>query len=359
VSKQTLITPAMQINTGRAPSAANGAPPIGQAVRVDVYFDAATPDVDISMTAIMQNGCFSTVQCIFVDNSLNPATVIIIIPGIQQRIIVNGFSQSLEPIYVSDSAASAPIRVHSENANAIGFPVSIWFSNVPQPFYSKNGLLNSTKNIILTLPIGNVDALHHYSYSVDLTSSMLQYSVPDWRTILIDNSAGFQHIFVNDVTVGAVVGIINPYTIAQIPTLGLGSALYSFTAYDMANNAAQNNVVYGYDVSVIIRSFDAATYFNSIGDIAQYKITTTVALAAGNSFFLYPLYMRKRVTFFAPAIFIGRHNGFSQNAVADARGSFVLTYDFTSVSGTQGILGGNNLDIFSASAQNISIRDIF
>jgi hypothetical protein len=361
VAKQTIITNAMQINTGRAPSGANGAPPIGQAVRVDVFFDSATSDVDISMTAIMQNGCFNTIQCLYIDNSLNPSPVIITIPGIQQRIVVNGLSQSLEPIYASDSACSAPIRVHSDVANTLGFPVSLWFSNVPQPFYSKTGLLNSVKNMLFTLPIGNVDGAHFYAFSLDMTNSMQQFNIPDYRCIFVDNSSGFQHLFINDIGAGATIAVVNPYTIAQFPTLGIGSTLYSVDAYDLANNAPQNNISYGYDVNILMRSFDSSTYFNSVGDSAQYSYSSTVFLGAGGTSTIYPLYSRQRITIFGPSPFSARMGGFSIAATPDAIGNYTINYDIKTTSAIQGVTpSGQNIVLVNGGvAQTLQIKDKF
>jgi hypothetical protein len=356
MAKATVITPTMLINTGRAPSGQGN----GQCVRVDLYFDSTTPKIDVSMTSILQDGCFNTVQCLYIDNSLNAASVIITLPGIQQRIIVNGFSQSLEPVYMSDSAATGLLIAECSTANIAGFPVRLWFSNVPQPFYSKEGLLNNVRNIKYTLPMGNSDANHAYSWGLTLTNTMQQYNVPDWQTFFIDNSAGFQHFVVTDASVGATVAIINPYTIAQFSSLRVGSVSYTFAAYDLANNAAQNNFIYGYDVNILLRSFPGDTYFNTVGFNGQYTASTQQVLAIGGTFQLYPNYMRKRVTFYGPTAFSARFNGFTQNSAADPSGSHVINYDFQSVSAIQGsFVAGQSIAVTTVAAQTIQVRDKF
>lgn len=352
MAKLPVITNAMAINTGRAPVR-------GAAVRVDVFFDAATPEAKISLTDVMQNGNFDTIQCVYIDNSLNPATVIITIPGIQQRLIVNGYSQSLEPLYVSDSACSAPISLYSASKNIPGFPVSLWFSNVPQPFYQKTGLINNVHNAIVTLPIGNTGG-HSYTYTLDMSNSMLLYGIADWCSIFIDNSGGFQHLYVNDLSVGATVGVVNPYTIAQFSTLGVGSNLYSFSAFDLACNAAQSNFSYGYDVPLLMRAQKGDTYFNSVAQTGQYTAVTSQALGAGGSFTLYPNFMRKRITFFGTAAFTCIFNGQNYASAADAAGRQFITLDVTSTSGIfSAVPPLPGITVGTAIAQTINIRDKF
>lgn len=356
MAKQTVITPAMQINTGRAPSAVNGAAPIGQAVRVDVYFDAAISDVDISMTAIMQNGCFSTVQCIFVDNSLNPASVIITIPGIEQRIIVNGFSQSLEPVYVSDSAASAPIRVHSKSVNKPGFPVSLWFSNVPQPFYSKTALLNSVFTQIASMNIGNSGGGYSYSYTFDLSNVMAVNGVADWPTIWVDNSMGFQHLYVYDTDAGIVIYIVSPYSIAQFPALGAGAYRYSFLALDQVVGGSQTAFSYGYPAVVFFKSQQQPYYEIDSGGSngGLYSQTWDTALGIGAGVAISANESRKRVGMSAANPFNVVYGGWQQHSVLEGA-LYVLALDIMSTSTMQRgftVLNGGT-------AQTVTIRDRF
>jgi hypothetical protein len=358
MAKATVITPALLINTGRAPAGNNGANANGQVVRVDLFFDANTPDINISLTAVMQQGCFNTVQCIYVDNSLNPATVILTVPGIQQRIVVNGFSQSLEPLYVSDSAIASSVLAHSITSNIPGFPVSIWFSNVPQPFYQKTGLINSVKNILVTLPIGNTIG-HAYSFILDTTSSMKAFNVADWSSIFIDNSAGFQHLYVNDISAGATVAVINPYTIAQFSTLGVGSNQYSFTAFDLAVDASQANFSYEYNVPLLMRAQKSDTYFNQVADTGQYTVVSSYVLGAGGQFQVYPNFVRKRVSFSGATAFTVQFNGVRLASALDAAGVHTFTLDRTDYSAIFSSTVVGIITVLTVAAQTIQMRDKF
>lgn len=254
MAKQTVISPAMAINSGLAPQGVNGAPGKGLGVRVDVFFDVNTPQVNISLSDVMQNGCFTTIQALYIDNSLNPASVIITIPGIQQRIVVNGYTQSLEPIYVSDTAGCALISVQSVCLNQPGFPVSIWFTNVPQPFFVKSNLINNVYVQYGLAHIGNVDVSHSYYWNFDLSAVMSANNVADWPAILLDNAAGFLHMRVFDGYTGNLVFVVNPYSIAQFPTNMLGANLYTIFSQDEVINGYQTGFTYGYDVQLLFKS---------------------------------------------------------------------------------------------------------
>jgi hypothetical protein len=354
MAKQTLITPTMAINTGRAPAGVNGAPAVGLAVRVDLFFDVNTADVDISMSAVMQNGGFNTIQCLYIDNSLNAASVVITLPGIQQRIVVNGFSQSLEPLYVSDTACSAAIHVHCEAENAPGFPVSLWFSNVPQPFFNKTGIINNSRSVYALAKLGNT-AGHAYTWNFDLSALMLQRGVADWPTIYIDNSRGFQHIYVYDGIVGSVVYIVNPYTVAQFPTLQIGSSYYTLFAIDQIVNGPQAAWAYGYDVNVLFKS--AKQEYYSVDAAGQYSgLYSTAwdqAFGAGAGVLIPANESRKNLGATAPNPFSMQFGGVLKQATLFAAGSYTCNVDIADISTHQ-----RGVNVFNgAVAQNISIRD--
>jgi hypothetical protein len=354
MAKQTVITSAMAINTGRAPAGVNGAPAIGLAVRVDLFFDVNTPDVDISMTAVMQNGGFNTIQCLYIDNSLNAASVVITLPGIQQRIVVNGFSQALEPLYVSDTACSAPIHVHCEAENAPGFPVSLWFSNVPQPFFNKTGIINNSRSVYALAKLGNTVG-HAYSWNFDLSALMLQRGVADWPTIYIDNSRGFQHIYVYDGIVGSVVYIVNPYTVAQFPTLQVGSSYYTLFAIDQIVNGPQAAWAYGYDVNILFKSAKQEYYSLDAGGqySGLYSTPWDQAFVAGGGLLVPANEARKNLSAWGTNIFSMQLGGIYRSATLFAAGIYTCNMDITELSSIQ-----RGVNIFNgATAQNIAIRD--
>jgi hypothetical protein len=354
MAKATVITPALLINTGRAPAGNNGANANGQVVRVDLFFDTVTPDINISLTAVMQQGCFNTVQCIYVDNSLNPATVILTVPGIQQRIVVNGFSQSLEPLYVSDTAVASSVAAHCVTPNALGFPVSIWFSNVPQPFYSKNNLLNSVFEQYGLAHCGNIGAPYATSWSFDLRGPMAASGVADWPTIRVNNTAGFQHLYVYDAITGNIVYVVNPYTIAQFETAGLGTYMYTFFAIDQLLMAPQNAFNYGYDFSVMFKSMKQSPYnIESSGAMGGlYTQDWLQAFAANQIVTLPPIESRANVQASAVNTFLIK-TGISWTAATLVAGAYVVNLDKT-IACTMGRLVRI---VNGAIAQNITIQD--
>lgn len=280
MAKQPVITNAFAINTGRVPNEQ------GKAVRVDLFFDAATPNVNISLSDVMMNGGFTTIQCMLIDNSLNPATVIITFPGIQQRIIVNGFSQSLEPVYVSDTTCSAPVVCTSITGNIPGFPVSLWFSNVPQPFFTKSDLLNRVFAYQYPFPLQYTQAVH--TYDVDTSAIMLANNVADWPCLFVDNTRMMQHLYVYDKATGYLLQVIEPYSSAQFPTLGQGGAVYTFTAYDPILAGAQAGFVYFHNVSVIFKSksFPSFQQRSLIADTGLYVNVLTPNIPAGGNYLI-------------------------------------------------------------------------
>jgi hypothetical protein len=351
MAKQTVISPAYSINTGRAPAGLNGANG-GQVVRVDLYFDQNTTQQNISLTDVMQNGCFNTVQCLYIDNSLNPSTVILTFPGIQQRIIVNGFTQSLEPIYISDSTCATPIIARSIYANAPGFPVSLWFSNVPQPFYQKTDLVNTVFNTYQTASFGNVNGTYAYFWAYDLTNVMVQNSVADWQTIYVDNSSGFQHVDVYDETLGVLIYSVPPYSIAQFPTNGVGSSLYSFYANDYVLGSWQNNFTYGYNVTIRFKSYKQPFFQSPLGQSGLYTLTLDQAFTASQLVVTPINESRRRIALAAPNMFY-YNVGLAWYAPVLVNGLYGGAVDITSISSLQrgvSILNG-------ATPQTITIRD--
>lgn len=95
------------------------------------FTDTDTLDGDLS--SFFAAGTFDYVQCVFIDNSANPATFTLTMPGTGQRgfqIQAQPYSQGIYP--VTGPANDGRFRVNTTQGQII----SIVFYNVPMPLYT-------------------------------------------------------------------------------------------------------------------------------------------------------------------------------------------------------------------------------
>lgn len=349
-----IISPVSGINTGKAPDN-------GNAVRVDLFFSPTLGEIELSLTELLTVGAFKTLQCVFIDNSQNAGSLVIELPGVRQRLVVNGFSQSLEPLYVNDTTAYTLIKVKSVTANVTNAPVTLWFSNVPQPFYLKEDLINSNFMISQTLLMGNLTGAHHYTYTVDLRTSMSVYGVYDWPSIFVNNSAGFQTVRVTDVTTAEVIGLVNPYSVAMLETRGLGSGVYLFELLDQCMQATQTGFNYGYDLGVQFLSAKRVPYqYRSMPkDATLLQLNYATAAAAFTTYNVMVNSARRSICFTAPNIFYVWLLGIYFTPVVDASGNYAIYFDNQQYSSISAQPAGSFSYQNGATVQNITVREKF
>lgn len=103
------------------------------------------PAYEIDPLQLFMQKTLSIIQCVYVDNALNPSPLTIDVPGTSQDVIAPPYSQGYYPILsptsgkitVSSPGANIALRIHLIN---VPMPASVWEPNASdQPTYSFDG----------------------------------------------------------------------------------------------------------------------------------------------------------------------------------------------------------------------------